>query len=618
MSAKKTKAEVTEEAVEKPIKPKIKKTMAKTQKKTRLSILRELKLASVPLVWLSTDEEYRCFSHEKRELIKSGAATVVYRWSSTGRLLALPSGKDAKFDVATKAIQWFSRRNPSEVEASPVSGRPATDEYKTLGTDNDYAPNGSVLILYDVAFQLQKGNNGSGKHSNPILCRVIKDAFPDLFATRKMIVIVSHTNDIPPELEHSIVHIEHALPDTEEIEEMLERARGYIVDEENKDGVEIPEEERTQIVGALTGMREHEIDNTLSIALRNREIQIAKDPTLKRGFCIETIREQRIQAIKKNSTLQIIKPEGGLDLVAGLEEAKQYFRLRRKMFTPAYRNEGLSNPKGVVLGGLSGTGKTLLCGCIAHEWGATILRGDVGACKGSLVGQSEHAFKKMLKDAENQAAENSPVVLQLDEAGKMFGAGIRGNGSQLDSGVSSGMSAIFLTWRQECKKPVYVIMTCNEDMMNFPMEWLRRFDTSFFVDVPTHQGRIDAFRIHLQKRGWDTKDINLDQLAKQSEGWTPSEIEKAVENGILHKVESDGPRPAVVQTKHLLQALVGVKPMTESNATEVTALRRWAAERGYPGVLDQNDVKSPRAVEEEGSGRRRSVSKSRSLESDII
>jgi len=191
----------------------------------------------------------------------------------------------------------------------------------------------------------------------------------------------------------------------------------------------------------------------------------------------------------------------------------------------------------------------------------------------------------MLRDAEAVANEYNPVVLQLDEAGKMFGSGMNGTSGH-DSGVSGGLSAIYLTWRQNCTKPVYVIMTCNEDMQNFPMAWLRsgRLDKIFFVDLPGFDARKEIFTIHLNLRNWSEKDIDTDKLAELTEGFSPAEIEQVVEEAILIKMDEDGPRPKLLKTSHLVSGLEKITPMAFSNSEDIESFRTWAQKRGYPGV----------------------------------
>ena len=266
--------------------------------------------------------------------------------------------------------------------------------------------------------QLVTQGGPGGKHSNPPLTRLLKKSWRQLVQSRKTIVVVSHTTDIPPELEHSMVLAEHHLPTVQQLSMLVNSGCGFWGGgKDDKDGaLKLSESEVRRLSGMLSGLTWGEGDNILARAANVNIEALRSNPSLPKGFDEEVIRAERIRNIGKNPTLEIVTPKGGLDLVGGLVELKEYFKQRRRVFEPEWRDEGLSSPKGVLLGGISGTGKTHISACVAAEWGATILRGDVTACKGSLVGQSEGSFRKMLKDAENVANEYNPVVLQLDKA----------------------------------------------------------------------------------------------------------------------------------------------------------------------------------------------------------
>jgi hypothetical protein len=554
------------------------------------SITLPLIKACTPLIWVQTQEETMMFADERRALLSSRIINSVYIHDSLNTLDEYPSGRKASGQNlnAARAINWFVR-NKNESTESGQQPRVATNGVQTPPADlmEDYAPDGSVLFLFDASAGLQVGGGPGGKHSNPPFTRLLKKSWRDLVRSRKSIIVVSHTADIPPELEHSMVLAEHKLPSVQQLCNLVQSSCGlWKSHADDEDGaLKIEPAEMRRIAGMLSGLTLAEGDNVLARAANVNMEKRRIDDAVEKGFDSETIRADRIRNIGKNPTLEIVTPKGGLDIIGGLPELKAYFRQRRKVFEPDWRNEGLSAPKGVLLGGISGTGKTLLSACIGQEWGATVLRGDVSACKGGLVGQSENNFRKMLKDAEAVANEYNPVVLQLDEAGKMFGSGMNGTSGH-DSGVSGGLSAIYLTWRQNCTKPVYVIMTCNEDMQNFPMAWLRsgRLDKIFFVDLPGFYARKEIFTIHLNLRNWKEKDIDLEKLAELTEGFSPAEIEQVVEEAILIKMDEEGPRPKLVKTSHLVSGLEKITPMSFSNSDDIEAFRNWANKRGYPGV----------------------------------
>lgn len=577
--------------------------MTKTKKPQEIkSILSPLIVCSTPVVWVYTTEEYRMAQSEQETLLRKNIATQVFRWDVTGKLTEamvadkagnVTGGRETMFDHPRKVIEWFARVAPKDY-VEPANNQDLAQSY---------APAGSVLMMMDVAAMLQHPHGS--KWSNPLLCRVVKNLIPVLSDkdSRKMLVIISHTMDIPQELEHTAVLAIHPLPTAQDLERQVRVACCNYFWADSSDSsqeLKIEQDELDVVVGQLTGMRQLEADNVIARSVYVNNSARRADPTVKREFDLATIRTERVKSVRKNSTLEVITPTGGMEMVGGHDEIKRHVIRARKKFSREAIGEGLSSPKGILLCGFSGTGKTLIAKCIAHEWGATGLRGDVGACKNSLVGASESAFRKMLKDAEDQAGDKSPVVLQLDEAGKMFGGGLR-NGGAMDSGVSSGLSAAYLTWRQECRKPVYVVMTANEDAQNFPMEWLRpgRLDRVFFVDLPNKEDRKEIFRIHMRQRNWAIEDIDLEALCSASDTFTPSEIEQAVELGIDIKWDEDGPREtAQVKTIHLIRGCGEIKPMSRSNKDEMDKLRQWAVDRGYVDaqIPVAPQVKMPKAA----------------------
>lgn len=528
---------------------------------------------STPLIWVKTVEENRMML-ESEDCLMPGLLKRIFTWDATGFLCEAKTDNKVECKSPLQAINWFIR--PPDMENPEAMGE---------GLLSGVAEQSTALFLFDTAVRVQP-TGPNAQYCDPAIPRALKKAWRALAYYRKPIIIVGHTSDIPPELEHYTVFAEHALPDERRLAGIAKKACSYFMagSDDRDRAHKMDDSERDRVVGQLQGMTASEADNVLARAAQENILRRKADPEIAQGFDLDIIHNERVQKIRKSSTLEIIHPKGGLEMVGGLPELKSYFQGRRRIFDPAWRSEGLSNPKGVLLAGLSGTGKTLLSACIGKEWDATVVRGDVGACKGGLVGESERNFRKMLSDVEGLAGENSRVVFQLDEAGKMFGGGLRGGA--LDSGVSSGLSATFLTWRQNCTKPVYVIMTCNEDLVNFPPEWLRpgRTDRVFFVDVPDASGRAEVVKIHLEYRGWPTDDIDLKKIADATDGWTPAELEVLVEDSIALKLDKDGPRPALVETRHLIETAKSRIPMTVSNAAEVAALRELATRRGYPGV----------------------------------
>ena len=568
------------------------------------SILLPLALSSTPLVWVVTTEEYRMLKKEQSTLLNQKAASQVFRYDALDILKealitksdgTTEGGRSAQFNHCLEAINWFSRRNPEPDTPGAMSSLTAQ-----FGSDANYAPAGSILVLFDVPARIEH-KNGS-KWTDALINRTIKNAVGDLIDEQKMIVLVSHTLDVPQELEHIAVVVEHSLPTYEELSHLVKKAWKYLGDE-NEDGSiqampAISEEDLELTVNLISGMREWEADNILARSVYTNKTNHQKDPTIPKTFDIPTIRKEKIKSIRKNSSLEIIEPPGSLDQVGGLAEIKAWAEEAKDLFGKVAAGDGIKCPKGIVLFGPGGTGKTYTISCLGSFLQRTVLRWDVGASKGRYVGQTEEQTRNVFRDAKAQA----PCILFIDEAGKLF-ADAKGAGSGLDGGVNQGMYASLLTFMQENDGGVLIAMACNEDIMNFPAPALRagRIDDVFFVDLPTQEEVKDILRIHIKKRGWDpaSPEIDIEKVAILLAEYTPSEIEQVINKALIHKFKTSGPRPAELKTENLLAAISKVIPMTRTNKLEVDSLRAWAVERGYTVGTAQ-----PKAIVRKAAGRR--------------
>lgn len=566
-------------------------------KKKSDTLLAPLFLISTPLVWAVTTEEYRFLRHEQAELFnlispdRSRLCSQVYRYDAMGTLkeasipckdgVTVSGGRKQVFDVDTgfgDAIQWFCKPFPEE--GSPEEKANLTSAF---GSETNFAPRGSVLVLFDLPSKLER-KNGS-KWSSPMVARALKNAMVSLIDEQKMIVLVSHTSDVPLELEHVVTVVEHPLPDQNEIAKLVKRSWNSLAGE-NEDGTmqtmePISDESLELVVRLISGMRVHEAENILH---RSVLVNINKrnvDPEIPKGFDIDTIRKEKTKSVRQNSSLDIIDPPGSLDQVAGLVEVKEWASEVKDLFSKAAIGDGIECPKGIVMCGPGGCGKTYTAACLGAFLNRTVLRWDVGASKDRYVGGTEGKVRQVFRDAKAQA----PCILFIDEAGKLFPDAKGGQGASLDGGVQSGMYASLLTFMQETVGEVLVVMACNEDIMNFPAPALRaeRIDKVFFVDLPTDEEVVQALRIHIKKKGWDpdSKEIDLSEVSKTLVDYTPAEIKTVVNRSLITKFHTDGPRPAELKTHHLIEAAAKVLPISRSNKLEIDAFRVWAIEKGY-------------------------------------
>ena len=273
----------------------------------------------------------------------------------------------------------------------------------------------------------------------------------------------------------------------------------------------------------------------------------------------------------------------------GLENLKEWLSRRRKAFEPAARNYGLEEPRGIMLLGLPGTGKSLAAKAVANAWQLPLLRLDMGRIFGGIVGQSEENMRTSLNLAETL----SPCILWIDEIEKGM-AGIQSSGST-DGGVTARVLGTFLTWMQEKNKPVFVVATAN-NIAQLPPELLRkgRVDEIFFVDLPTKRERIDILTIHINKKAKTVfLQSELEELAESSKGFTGAELEEAVKDAMYRAFEDN---ERAVTANDVLISINATTPLSQTMRNVINDTRLWAkgravmASRDEPEDLDEPDI----------------------------
>ena len=281
---------------------------------------------------------------------------------------------------------------------------------------------------------------------------------------------------------------------------------------------------------------------------------------------IDLVTQEKKQIIRESEALEFYPVTETPDDVGGLDVLKDWLRLRERAFTQQAREYGLPTPKGIALIGIPGTGKSLTAKMIGGLWRLPLIRLDVGALFGSLVGESEERARRALRLAETIA----PCLVWIDELEKALAHG------DLDSGTSRRVFGAILTWMQEKTAPCFVVATAN-DISSLPPELLRkgRFDEIFFLDLPTLTERKEIFAVHLRKRKRLPQDFDLQRLAEESQGYVGAEIEQAVIDA-MYVGFNDGERE--ITTQDISDALQRLVPLSVSQREIVQALRDWLRE----------------------------------------
>ena len=296
---------------------------------------------------------------------------------------------------------------------------------------------------------------------------------------------------------------------------------------------------------------------------------IVKDGRLS-GDDVNEVFAEKQQIIRKSGLLEYYATDETFSNVGGLAALKDWLQKRTIAFTDEARAFGLPAPKGILMLGVQGCGKSLCAKAVSCLWQLPLLRFDIGRMFGSLVGSSEENVRRAIAVAESVA----PAILWVDEIDKAF-AGAQGSGIS-DGGTTARVFGTFLTWLSEKTAPVFVVATAN-DISQLPPELLRkgRLDEIFFVDLPTKEERKEIFNIHLGKRGRDPQPFDLDSLVACSENFGGAEIEQAVISALYDAFYARHE----LATQHILEALLQTVPLARTMDEQIGRLRSWAVGR---------------------------------------
>ncbi len=398
-------------------------------------------------------------------------------------------------------------------------------------------------------------------YSAPVI-RWLRDAIASFKGTQKTIILMSPVQEIPIELEKEVAVIDFPMPDMAELNQVLTNQL------EQYRGRRISTEAREKLLKAALGLTRDEAEKVY------RKAQVTAGRLTEEE--VSVVLSEKKQLIRRNGILEYIEEDETIDSVGGLEELKRWLKQRSNAFTERAREYGLPQPKGMLILGVPGCGKSLIAKTTSRLWGLPLLRLDMGRVyDGSMVGRSEANLRNALKTAESI----SPAILFIDELDKAFAGGA--GSADSDGGTSSRIFGSFLTWMQEKTSPVFVMATANR-VERLPGEFLRkgRFDEIFFVDLPNTEERKEIFKIHLSKRRRDIARFDLDQLANICEGYSGAEIEQALIAAMYEAFAQDREFTQL----DIIAAIKSTLPLSRTMTEQVTALRDWARQRARPAA----------------------------------
>jgi len=423
-------------------------------------------------------------------------------------------------------------------------------------------PEKSIVLLKDFHLFLAD--------ANPILVCKMKEVLADAKTKNKTLIILGCRLCLPPELEREITVLDYALPDKPQLGIVLD---GIVA---SAGLPSIHGDDREKVLEAATGLTTIEAENAFALSyVQAKQI----DPVL--------VAKEKAQAVRKSGLLEIIDTQETLYSIGGLDVLKTWLLKRKSAFSHRATEYGLPTPKGLLILGIAGTGKSLTAKATAKVFGVPLLKLDAGRIFASLVGQSESNLRSVIQTAEAIA----PCCLWIDEIEKGF-SGSKSSGST-DGGTSSRVFGSFLSWMQEKKAPVFVVATAN-DVSQLPPEMLRkgRWDELFFVDLPNQSEREAIWKIQISRYGRDAKDFDLVQLARATDGLTGSEIEACFVEALYAGFDQD--REPTDLT--IAQVLTDFMPLSKLMAEQIGALRNWAKGRARYATSPVSEERRRRLV----------------------
>jgi hypothetical protein len=483
--------------------------------------------------------------HDALSLVRAGAGAIHIASFEWERVRGWCIGFAR--DLGLTLWVWSSSSGLTELlpdNTSRAVDESLTDPIEAMKRLRD-ADQGAVLLLEDVDPYLTETHHEAIRQVREMLR--LKDG------PRRLLVLSTPLPGLPIALQKEVPTVDLPLPGVDDLETVAREvtaARGFAY------------EHTTALLEAARGLTIMEARLAFGLAAERRGV-------LGHG-AVSIVAREKERVIRQSQVLEYYEPDAGMGDVGGLATLKTWLDRRGRAFGVGARDFGLDSPKGVLLLGVQGCGKSLVAKAVARQWEFPLLRLDMGKVFGGVIGQSEANVRTALQVAQALA----PCVLWIDEIEKGL-AGV-GSSDQTDGGTTARVVGTLLTWMQEKREPVFVVATANRIEM-LPPELLRkgRFDELFFVDLPSVAVRKEILRIHLQKKKRDPTEYDLDQLAALSVGFSGAELEEAVREGLFDAF-AEG---RALRTEHIARALQATFPLSRTMGEQIADLRRWAKVR---------------------------------------
>jgi ATP-dependent 26S proteasome regulatory subunit len=483
---------------------------------------------------------------ELRLLINSRHPIITVETPEEERLEAMLL--DIATELSVPLYEWSVTTGLAKVHGAPM-----------YNTDNpDQAVSNIALIQGDAIFLLKDFARycEDGK-----ICRRLRELAEKFRTARRSIVLTAASLQLPPDLEGDAVPFKLGLP---AVEDLLPGVKQVLVElnREQRIPIALDVAAMTQLAKNLVGLPEEEAVRVL------RKVVMARGKA--DAGLLDAVMDAKREVLKTEGLIETVRRDASFADVAGLRRLREWIGKRKSALTAEGQRFGLVPPKGVLITGVQGCGKSLAARAVAGEWGYELARLDAGALYDKYVGESERRLHKALELAQKLA----PMVLWIDEIEKAFASA--GSSGDADAGLSQRLLATLLTWMQDRESGVFLAATSN-NITILPPEMLRkgRFDEIFFVDLPNTEIRAALFGLHLKKRGRDADAFDLAKLAAASDGFSGAEIEQAIIAGLYSAFSAK----QQLTTEILIAEIQGTRPLSVTRAEEVQAIREWAKTR---------------------------------------
>ncbi len=533
------------------------------------------------IVVIETVEEMRAVNLVREACSELNLA--VFEWTIADGLVR--SGSKVPVDASTAAREgdfvvgdWAAFRHhrgtgpngntEGEGSATATAPDPATQAIYNTRDPNQALANMAAMTVNGVFIMKDLHRH----MDDPAIVRRLRDVAQKFSVNRRTVVITAPEVTMPRELASLVEYLDIPLPGSQRLREIIEETF-------NRMSRSLTIKRRLDDAGLnamaenLRGLTEDEAERALSQVLVSRYELSAETVT--------EVLEKKRELLRRSGMLDSIDVTENMASLGGLENLKRWLAERRGSWQEEARDFGLEPPRGVIILGVQGCGKSLCARAIAGEWGLPLVKFDTAAIFDKYVGETEKRIQKVFSVAEGLA----PCVLWIDELEKVF-AGSAPDSASADAGVSSRLLASFLTWMQERKAPVFVAATCN-NVGVLPPELIRkgRFDELFFVDLPNCAERRSILQIQLQRRKRNPADFDLQALVQKTQGCSGAEIEAAIQAALYRSFSEKQP----MTTQTLLQALANSIPLSTTRSEEITELRNWARQRAVSASVPDGD-----------------------------